>query len=73
MLSTDFALDDWMAKNGYTPTTLLAGAVLAKLVDTLGLTKYLDGDGCSHSKYPFVGADPQTGWNKGTALVCLSI
>ena len=60
---TDFVLDDWMRDQGYTPTTIIAGIVIVKLIDTLGLDKYLDGDGCDQSKRPFDTA--VNGWNKG--------
>lgn len=54
-----------MQAQGYSPGTVIAGVLLAKLVDVLGLDKYLDGDGCYHTKDPFALSDVNSGWNKG--------
>jgi hypothetical protein len=51
-----------MADNGLTPSSL-QGAVLAKLLDSLGISKYLTEDGCNHDEYPY--KDSVDGWTKG--------
>lgn len=51
-----------MKDNGLTASTL-QGAILAKLLDSLGVSKYLTEHGCSHDEYPY--KDSVDGWSKG--------
>ena len=62
ILTSDFKIDDWMEDHGLTSSTL-QGAVLAKLLDFLGISKYLTENGCSHVNYPY--KDSVDGWTKG--------
>lgn len=64
---SDFSYSSWLSINNFSPTDILSYGSMSKLIETLGLQKYMKKEACSTKEGLY--KNPYQGWTSGTCII----